>query len=65
MSRYLYGRDGSTIGYMDTNEKYLYSTAGATIAYGERTTSICIRRLGKPSATSIFMGVIFIRNQGQ
>ena len=31
--RYLYGQDGTAIGYMDSRDKYLYSTAGAAIAY--------------------------------
>src|ERR1700722_963435 len=33
MARYLYGQEGSTIGYMDSKDKYLYSTDGAAIAY--------------------------------
>jgi len=33
VARYLYGDDGSTIGYMDSNDKYLYSSGGAAIAY--------------------------------
>jgi hypothetical protein len=37
MARYLYGQDGDTIGYMDSNDKYLYSTAGTTIAYWDST----------------------------
>ena len=62
MSRYLYGQDGSTIGYMDSNDKYLYSTTGAAIAYWDSNHKY-MYLVGNHSGTSILTGATFIRNQ--